>query len=127
MGCLQAKERARAAQASDVSRRLSKLELEEAKNRSKLANAERLIAAEKQKRLMEEDAAAKVQARMRSQLGQGKTAVIMPLMCLLLADGNSLPVAVLPESLLSAGRAILQGAFSTIIHKKVSTLRGCAC
>lgn len=55
-------------------------------------------------------------------MGQGKTAVITPLLCLLLADGRTLPIALLPVYLLVAARDILRSTFSTILHKQVYTL-----
>jgi ankyrin repeat protein len=55
-------------------------------------------------------------------MGQGKTAVITPLLCLLLADGETLPMVLLPDSLLPAGREIVRSTFSTVILKRVYTL-----
>eukprot|EP00965_Chrysotila_dentata_P216313 6189299-Pleurochrysis_carterae.AAC.2 len=55
-------------------------------------------------------------------MGQGKTAVITPLLCLILADGRSLPIILLPEVLLSAGRGVLTATFATIINKRIYTL-----
>ena len=55
-------------------------------------------------------------------MGQGKTAVITPLLCLLLANGNQLPLVLLPDSLLPAGRDIVRSTFSMVILKRVYTL-----
>ena len=56
-------------------------------------------------------------------MGQGKTAVITPLLCLLLADGKRLPIVLLPEALLEAGRGIVRSTFNTtLIQKQVYTL-----
>ena len=41
-------------------------------------------------------------------MGQGKTAVITPLLCLLLADGERVPIVLLPDSLLDAARNIIR-------------------
>ena len=38
-------------------------------------------------------------------MGQGKTAIIMPLLVLIMADGERLPILLLPESLLSGEQA----------------------
>ena len=40
-------------------------------------------------------------------MGQGKTAIITPLLCLLVVDGTRLPIVMLPSALLQAGRAIV--------------------
>jgi len=55
-------------------------------------------------------------------MGQGKTAVITPLLCLLLANGEQLPLVLLPDSLLPAGRDIVRSTFSMVILKRVYTL-----
>ena len=57
-------------------------------------------------------------------MGQGKTAIITPLLCMLLADGQQLPVVMLPEALLEAGRYIVSSTFTGLVHKRVrQTLR----
>lgn len=56
-------------------------------------------------------------------MGQGKTAVITPLLCVLLADGTQVPLCVLPDSLMEAGRTIIQDTFTTAIHKRVFTFQ----
>ena len=54
-------------------------------------------------------------------MGQGKTAIITPLLCLMLADSKSVPIVVLPDSLVEACRNILTSTLSSIIHKRVNT------
>jgi ankyrin repeat protein len=54
-------------------------------------------------------------------MGQGKTAIITPLLCLMLADAKNIPIVVLPDSLLDAGRRILLSTFASIINKRVYT------
>ncbi|KAL1495919.1 hypothetical protein AB1Y20_014561 [Prymnesium parvum] len=55
-------------------------------------------------------------------MGQGKTAVITPLLCLLLADGERVPIVLLPDSLLDAARNIIRSTFASVINKRVFTL-----
>ena len=55
-------------------------------------------------------------------MGQGKTAIITPLLCLVLADGEQLPVILLPDSLLDAARNIVRSSFVTVVKKRVYTL-----
>ena len=55
-------------------------------------------------------------------MGQGKTAVITPLLCLLLADGESVPIVLLPDSLLDAARNIIRSTFASVIVKRVYQL-----
>ena len=55
-------------------------------------------------------------------MGQGKTAIITPLLCLLLADGKRQPIVMLPDPLLEAGRDIVRTTFSNVIAKRVYTL-----
>ena len=55
-------------------------------------------------------------------MGQGKTAIITPLLCLLLGTDKQLPLVMLPPSLLEAGRAIVSSTFSSVIIKRVYTL-----
>jgi hypothetical protein len=52
-------------------------------------------------------------------MGEGKTSVIMPLLCLILADGDMLPIACFPIHLLEAGRRILQESFTALQPKLV--------
>ena len=56
-------------------------------------------------------------------MGQGKTAVITPLLCLVLADGEQLPIILLPEPLLDAARNIVRSSFVTVVKKRVYTLQ----
>ena len=55
-------------------------------------------------------------------MGQGKTAIITPLLCLLLADGKRQPIVMLPDPLLEAGQDIVRTTFSNVIAKRVYTL-----
>ena len=55
-------------------------------------------------------------------MGQGKTAIITPLLCLMLSNGEMLPIVLLPDSLLEAGRTIVRSTFSNIVHKLVCSL-----
>ena len=55
-------------------------------------------------------------------MGAGKTTVVAPLLALMLADGESLVVSVVPKALLEMTRARLRATFATIIAKRVFTL-----
>jgi hypothetical protein len=55
-------------------------------------------------------------------MGGGKTSVVGPLCCLMLADRKSLVVTVCPASLLDQSRRELQKLFSGVLHKRVFTL-----
>ncbi|KAH8067983.1 hypothetical protein JL721_7203 [Aureococcus anophagefferens] len=55
-------------------------------------------------------------------MGAGKTTVVAPLLALMLADGKSLVVSVVPKALLEMTRARLRATFATIIAKRVFTL-----
>lgn len=55
-------------------------------------------------------------------MGQGKTAVITPLLVLMMADGTRMPLILLPESLLAAGRNLISSTFSQLLVKRVYTL-----
>jgi hypothetical protein len=52
-------------------------------------------------------------------MGQGKTTVIAPLLCLVLGDGKRLVMPVCPRPLLDMSRSVLRSAFCSIIQKKV--------
>lgn len=54
-------------------------------------------------------------------MGQGKTTVIGPLVCLMLADGNNLVAEVVPAALLEFSRSVLRKTFSAVIRKRVYT------
>ena len=55
-------------------------------------------------------------------MGAGKTTVVCPLLCLMLADGRSLVMQVVPPALLEFSRSMLRSRFSSILHKRVYTL-----
>ena len=55
-------------------------------------------------------------------MGGGKTSVVGPLCCLMLADRKSLVLTVCPASLLDQSRRELQKLFSGVLHKRVLTL-----
>lgn len=55
-------------------------------------------------------------------MGAGKTTVVGPLLCLILADSESLVMQVMPTALLEQTRNILRRCFSTIIIKQIYTL-----
>ena len=54
-------------------------------------------------------------------MGAGKTTVVGPLLCLLLADGKSLVTQCVPAALLEFSRATLRERFSAIIRKPIYT------
>lgn len=55
-------------------------------------------------------------------MGSGKTTVVAPLLALMLADGKSLVVQVVPPALLEFSRSIMRERFSSpIIRKAVFT------
>jgi len=54
-------------------------------------------------------------------MGAGKTTVVGPLLALLLADGKSLVMQVVPKALLDFSRAVLRERFSSLIRKPVYT------
>ncbi len=55
-------------------------------------------------------------------MGAGKTTVVGPLLCLLLADGENLVVQAVPPALLEFTRSILRSTFSSIMQKRIFTL-----
>jgi hypothetical protein len=55
-------------------------------------------------------------------MGAGKTTVVGPLLCLLLADGDSLITMVVPSALVEFSRGVLRRTFSSIVRKRVYTL-----
>lgn len=55
-------------------------------------------------------------------MGAGKTTVIAPLLALMLADGKSLVLSVVPKALLEMSRKQMRETFSSIICKRVYTL-----
>jgi len=54
-------------------------------------------------------------------MGSGKTTVVAPLLALILADGTSLFVQVVPRSLLEFSRSIIRERFAAIVRKPVYT------
>ena len=54
-------------------------------------------------------------------MGAGKTTVVGPLLCLLLADSKSLVIQVVPRSLLEFSRSVMRSRFSAIVRKQVYT------
>ena len=55
-------------------------------------------------------------------MGAGKTTVIAPLLALMLGDGNSLVMSVVPKALLEMSRNVMRSTFSSIVQKRVFTL-----
>ena len=56
-------------------------------------------------------------------MGGGKTTVVAPLLALLLADGKSLVMQVVPHALLEFSRDTMRGRFTALIQKTVFTFR----
>ncbi|KAH3756032.1 nxn protein [Pelomyxa schiedti] len=56
-------------------------------------------------------------------MGAGKTTVVGPLLCLILADGDTLVSQVMPTALLEQTRNVLRSCFNTIVVKHVFTLQ----
>ncbi len=56
-------------------------------------------------------------------MGAGKTTVVCPLLTLILSDGDSLVVQVVPPALLEFSRSIMRSTFSSIMHKRIFTLQ----
>ena len=56
-------------------------------------------------------------------MGAGKTTTISPLLALLLADGQTLVLQVVPPALLTFSRAVMREKFSSVIAKPVNTFR----
>ena len=54
-------------------------------------------------------------------MGQGKTTVVSPLICLMLAQGEYLVVQCVPPALLQMSSGILRSTFASIIRKSVLT------
>eukprot|EP01083_Nonionella_stella_P030773 84290_1 len=55
-------------------------------------------------------------------MGAGKTTVVAPLLALMLADGKSLVLQVVPRALLEFSRSVMRSTFSSIMHKRIYTL-----
>ena len=54
-------------------------------------------------------------------MGMGKTTVVGPLLALLLADGRSLVLQVVPRALLEFSRSVMRSRFSAITRKHIYT------
>eukprot|EP00457_Paulinella_chromatophora_P000002 gb/GEZN01000002.1/.p1 GENE.gb/GEZN01000002.1/~~gb/GEZN01000002.1/.p1 ORF type:complete len:6816 (+),score=1425.09 gb/GEZN01000002.1/:114-20561(+) len=55
-------------------------------------------------------------------MGAGKTTVVAPLLALILADGKSLVLSVVPRALLEMSRKRMRETFATIMQKRIYTL-----
>jgi len=55
-------------------------------------------------------------------MGAGKTTVISPMLCMLLADGESLVTQVVPQPLLAMSRFVLPNVFCSILSKRIYTV-----
>ena len=55
-------------------------------------------------------------------MGAGKTTVVGPLLTLILGDGQSLVMQVVPPALLEFSRSVMRSTFSSIMHKRIYTL-----
>ena len=55
-------------------------------------------------------------------MGAGKTTVVAPLLALMLADGDSLVLSVVPKALLEMSRKQMRETFATIMTKRIYTL-----
>lgn len=55
-------------------------------------------------------------------MGAGKTTIVCPLLALMLGDGDTLVVQVVPPALLELSRAVMRSTFSSIMHKRIFTL-----
>jgi len=56
-------------------------------------------------------------------MGAGKTTVVAPLLALMLADGDSLVLSVIPKALLEMSRKIFRETFATVMAKRIYTLK----
>jgi len=56
-------------------------------------------------------------------MGSGKTMVISPLLCLMLSDGKTLVTLSVPPALLELTRSNLRNTFSSIMSKRIYTLK----
>ena len=56
-------------------------------------------------------------------MGAGKTTVVAPLLALMLADGKSLVLSVVPKALLEMSRKLMRETFATIMAKRIYTLK----
>ena len=56
-------------------------------------------------------------------MGAGKTTVVAPLLALMLADGGSLVLSVVPKALLEMSRKQMRETFATIMCKRIYTLQ----
>ena len=56
-------------------------------------------------------------------MGQGKTTVVGPLLAIMLADARHLVTVVVPSALIDMSRGVLRSVFSSVIPRRVYTLR----
>ena len=56
-------------------------------------------------------------------MGQGKTTVVAPILALMLADGDSLVLSVVPPALLEMSRTLMRETFANIMAKRIYTLK----
>ena len=56
-------------------------------------------------------------------MGQGKTTVVAPMLALMLADGTSLVLSVVPPALLEMSRTLMRETFANIMAKRIYTLK----
>ena len=56
-------------------------------------------------------------------MGQGKTTVVAPMLALMLADGHSLVLSVVPRALLEMSRTLMRETFANIMAKRIYTLK----
>lgn len=56
-------------------------------------------------------------------MGAGKTTVIAPLLAVILADGSSLVMQIMPDALLVMSHGVMKSIFSTLLGKKVFTFK----
>ena len=55
-------------------------------------------------------------------MGAGKTSVVAPLLALIVADGSSLVLSVVPKALVEMSRTRMRETFSAIMTKRIYTL-----
>jgi len=56
-------------------------------------------------------------------MGAGKTTVVAPLLALILADGKSLVMQVMPHALLEMSRSVMREKFAAVVRKPVFTFQ----
>jgi hypothetical protein len=64
------------------------------------------------------------QSKVRQMImGAGKTTVVAPLLALMLADGESLVLSIVPRALVEMSRTRMRETFAVIVQKRVYTLK----